>query len=383
MRTVITNGNIIGPNQVYTGHALIIDEGKITAIAPAPVPQQSDDTVIDAQGMWIAPGFIDIHVHGAAGHDTMDATPEALHGMARFFATHGVTSFYPTTMTASRVDINAAIENVELAPPPPDGAQPLGLHLEGPYFNPEYKGAQPPTHLRNPIPDEYLPWITADSVKLMTLAPELDGALALIEAGVVNGVEFAAGHTAADLECITVAADLGLRQATHAFNGMLGLHHRRPGTLGAVLTEDRIYTQVIADGIHVHPAMVKLLVRAKGIDRTILITDAMRAAGLPDGRYMLGDSVTFVKDGIARLAEGNLAGSTLTMDAGVRNLIAFAGLSVPDAVAIASRTPAAAMRLEGRKGVLAPGADADVILLDENVEVKLTMIAGSVVYERQ
>jgi N-acetylglucosamine-6-phosphate deacetylase len=332
--------------------------------------------------MWIAPGFIDIHVHGGAGHDTMDATPAALHGMARFFAVHGVTSFYPTTMTASRTDINAAIRNVEQAPRPPDGAQPLGLHLEGPYFNPDYKGAQPPTHLRNPIPDEYMPWITADSVKLITLAPELEGALALIEAGVQHGVEFAAGHTGADLECVSVAADLGLRQGTHTFNGMLGLHHRRPGTLGAILTEDRIYAQVIVDGIHVHPAMVKLLVRAKGIKSTVLITDAMRAAGLPDGRYMLGDSETFVKDGIARLAEGNLAGSTLTMDTGVRNLIAFAGLNVPDAVATATRTPAEAMRLEGRKGVLAPGADADVILLSEDVEVMLTMIAGNVVYER-
>lgn len=382
MRTIISNGNIIGPDQVYTGHTLAIDDGKITAIIPAPPPDLSTATVIDAQGMWVAPGFIDIHVHGGAGHDTMDATPEALHGMARFFATHGVTSFCPTTMTASRADIDAAIRNVEQVPPPPDGAQPLGLHLEGPYFNADYKGAQPPTHLRLPDPAEYTPWITAESVKLMTLAPELDGALALIEAGVKNGVEFAAGHSGADLDCISAAADAGLRQGTHTFNGMLGLHHRRPGTLGAILTDDRIYAQVIADGVHVHPAMVKLLVRAKGVDRTILITDAMRAAGLPDGRYMLGDSETFVQDGIARLAEGNLAGSTLTMDEGVRNLIAFAELSVPDAVAIATRVPAEAMRLAGRKGTLAPGADADVVLLSEDVEVVLTIVGGNVVYRR-
>ena len=381
MRTIISGGKIIGPNQVFQGHSVIIAEGRIEAITPGPVATSSADRVIDAQGMWIAPGFIDIHVHGAAGHDTMDATPEALHGMARFFATHGVTSFYPTTMTAAHESINAALHNVETTVASTDGARPLGVHLEGPYFNPDYKGAQPPTHLRLPDPAEYSEWLANDWVKLMTLAPELEGALALIETGVQHGVEFAAGHSGADLECISVAADLGLRQGTHTFNGMLGLHHRRPGTLGAILTDDRIYAQVIADGIHVHPAMVKLLVRAKGVDRTILITDAMRATGLPDGRYMLGDSVTFVQDGIARLAEGNLAGSTLTMDAGIRNLIAFAELSIPEAVATATRVPAEAMRLNGHKGALTPGADADIVLFNDSIEVGLTMIAGYVVYE--
>ena len=381
MRTIISGGKIIGPNQVFQGHSVIIAEGRIEAITPGPVATSSADRVIDAQGMWIAPGFIDIHVHGAAGHDTMDATPEALYGMARFFAAHGVTSFYPTTMTATRDSINAALRNVETTAPAADGARSLGVHLEGPFFNPDYKGAQPPTHLRLPDPAEYTEWLTNDRVKLMTLAPELDGALALIETGVQHGVEFAAGHSGADLECISVAADLGLRQGTHTFNGMLGLHHRQPGTLGAILTDDRIYAQVIADGIHVHPAMVKLLVRAKGVDRTILITDAMRATGLPDGRYMLGDSVTFVQDGIARLAEGNLAGSTLTMDAGIRNLITFADLSIPEAVATATHVPAEAMRLNGQKGVLTSGADADIVLFNDSIEVRLTMIAGHVVYE--
>lgn len=383
MRTFISGGRIITPDRILNHHTLVISQGKIEAITTEPPASGPEDRQIDAAGLWIAPGMIDIHVHGGAGHDTMDATPEALHGMARFFAAHGVTSFYPTTMTASRAAIAEAVDNIKTTPPPVDGAIHQGVHLEGPYFNPEYKGAQPPQHLRQPDPDEYRAWFATGIARLITLAPELDGALALIEAGLQQGVEFAAGHSGADIECITVAADLGLRQGTHTFNGMLGLHHRRPGTLGAILTEDRIYAQVIADGIHVHPAMIKLLVRAKGIDRTILITDAMRAAGLPDGRYMLGDSETFVQDGIARLAEGNLAGSTLTMDAAIRNVMDYAGVTLPEAIAMATRVPARAMHLYPRKGSLVIGADADIILLDEYVEVALTLVGGNIIYHRQ
>lgn len=383
MRTFINGGPIITPDAVLHDHTLIIAGGQIETITRNPPTPEPQDLQIDASGLWIAPGMIDIHVHGGAGYDTMDATSEALHGMARFFAAHGVTSYYPTTMTASHSDIMTAVENIKSTPCPADGAAHQGVHLEGPYFNPEYKGAQPPQHLRLPEPSEYNAWFASGIARLVTLAPELEGSLALIEAGIQHGVEFAAGHSAADIECITVAADLGLRQGTHTFNGMLGLHHRRPGTLGAILTEDRIYAQVIADGVHVHPAMVKLLVRAKGIDRTILITDAMRAAGLPDGRYMLGDSETFVSEGIARLAKGNLAGSTLTMDAAVRNVMDYAGLTLPQAIAMATRTPAEAMHLTGRKGVLQPGADADIILLNDQAEVALTMLGGNVIYRRQ
>jgi len=216
----------------------------------------------------------------------------------------------------------------------------------------------------------------------VTVAPELEGVPDLIAAGVRQGVEFAAGHSGADYGCVVAAADQGLRQATHAFNGMLGLHHREPGTLGAVLTDDRIYAQIIVDGVHVHPAMVKLLVRAKGVQRTILVTDAMRAAGLPDGRYALGSQTVIVQDGIARLDAGNLAGSTLVMDAAVRNVMQCAGVSLAEAVAMATAVPAEAMGLAGRKGTLAVGADADVCLLDADLQVVMTLVGGRVVYRR-
>lgn len=379
MRTRITGGKLVMPQEVITGQALVIEDGKISVIEPdsSAVPA---DSVIDARGMWVAPGLIDVHVHGGSGHDTMDATPEAIHGMARFFAEHGVTSYYPTTMTAPADAIIAAIENVARCPQPLDGAQHLGVHVEGPYINTAFPGAQPASDIRLPDPAEYQRWLESGIVRLITVAPEVEGAAELIELGVSQGIEFAAGHTGASYEEILEAADHGLRQATHTFNAMLGLHHRSPGTLGGALTDDRIYAQLIGDGIHVHPAMVKLLARAKGAKRTILITDSMRAAGLQDGLYDLGAQPITVKDGIARTVSGALAGSTATLDAVLRNVINFAGISLPEALIMGTATPAEAMGLAGRKGTLKPGADADVILLDEDLTVRMTIVCGRVVF---
>ncbi len=381
MRTLITGGTLLTPHQTLPQHTLIVEGTKISGIEPPGIRPDPDDTVIDAQGMWVAPGLIDVHVHGSAGYDTMDATAEALHTMARFFAQHGVTGYLPTTGAAPAADTWAAIENVMQCPQPQDGAHHLGIHLEGPYLSAEHKGAQPVEQLRDADAAEYSAWFTSGVVRLMTIAPERRGALTCIEQGVAQGIEFAIGHSGATYEQVLEAAERGLRQSTHTFNGMLGLHHREPGTVGAVLTDDRIYAQVIADGVHLHPAVVKLLVRAKGVGRTILITDAIRATGLPDGEYnLLGFKVT-VRNGIPRNEAGSLAGSTLTMDVGVRNLMAFAGLSLNEALMTATSTPAEALGWAGRKGVLAIGADADVILLDADLNVRLTMVAGQVVYQ--
>ncbi|GAB4570289.1 MAG: N-acetylglucosamine-6-phosphate deacetylase [Anaerolineae bacterium] len=380
MGTIIRGGTVLTPDTQLEHHSVVIDAGRITAIIPNSDAPDSDYDVLDAPDCWIVPGFIDVHVHGAAGYDVMDGTPEALHGIARAFARHGVTGFYATTLTASNENINAAIKAVRSAKHPSDGAQILGIHLEGPYFNAEYKGAQPGTFLRPPDPSEYIPWFHSGLVKLMSLAPELPGALEAIRTGRALGVEFAAGHTAADYDTVSAAADAGLRQGTHTFNGMVGLHHRRPGPAGAILTDDRIYAQIITDGIHVHPAMVKLLVRAKGIDRTLLVTDAIRATGLSDGTYQLGAHTINVQKGIARLAEGNLAGSTLTMDAAIRNVMTFAGVSLPEAVAMATRVPAEAMGIDDQKGRLKPGADADLVILNRELQVVLTMVGERVAF---
>ena len=382
MRTLIVGGTVVTPFQEFPGSTVIVENGQIRAVVAQRPPAQPGDQIVDATGQIVAPGMIDVHVHGGAGYDTMDATQEALDGMARFFASHGVTSFLPTTMTGPADGIAAALEAVAACPICAAGAAHLGVHLEGPYLSPLHKGAQPETHLRAPDPGEYNAWFETGVARLITVAPEIDGALALIEAGVAHGVDFAVGHSDADLEIVTQAADRGLRQATHTFNAMKGLHHRTPGTLGAVLSDERIYAQLIADGIHVHPAMVKLLVRAKGTARTILITDAMRATGLPDGTYDLGGQDIRVVQGVARTAEGSLAGSTLVMDAAVRNVMAFAGLPLTEALSMATAVPAEALNLAGRKGVIAPGADADLILLDADLAVTLTMVSGQVVYRR-
>lgn len=384
MHAVLVGGTVVTPDALLPDHAVSLADGRITALSATSPVIASDATVIDATGGWVIPGLIDIHVHGGDGHDTMDATPAALHGLARFLARHGVTAFLPTTMTASAEAIRAAIAAFESTPPAPDGAQPLGLHLEGPYLSDEQRGAQPAEHLRLPDPDEYEGWLASGAVKLITLAPELDGALPLIERAVAAGAEIAVGHTAADYEQTLAAFDHGARQATHIFSGMPPLSHRQPGVLGACLSDERLWAQAIVDGVHIHPAMVKLLVRAKGVERLILISDSIRAAGLGDGTYDLGGQPVVVRDGVTRRAyDGGLAGSTLTLDAALRNVMAFAGLTLAQALPMATRVPAAALGLASRKGVIAPGADADLVVLDPDLQVRLTLVGGRVVYRAE
>jgi N-acetylglucosamine-6-phosphate deacetylase len=383
LRTLIYGGNILTPQHKLTDQILIIENGSITGIVGRGGFQaEQDDRVIQAEGLWVTPGLIDIHVHGGFGADTMDATPQALDRMGHFFASHGVTSYYPTTGAAAQTALLEAVNNVARYRPGDEVAVPLGVHVEGPYLSEKRKGAQPAQYLRNPNLEEYRQLISTGWVKIMTVAPELEGAGELIRFGVQQGVEFAAGHSAAPFETMQEAAGIGLRQATHTFNGMDPLHHRQPGVVGAVLSDERIYAQVIVDGIHVHPAVVKLLVRAKGIARTILITDAMRASGLPDGEYDLLGQVVTVKSGMAQVAGGSLAGSTLTLDAAVRNVMDFTGCSLPDAISMATITPAQAMGLQAKKGKLSVGADADITLFDSKLEVILTLVGGRVVYNR-
>jgi len=380
MRTLITGGTILTPDKALIDHVLVIDGERIAGFAPRYAFREDHGATLDARGFVVAPGLIDVHVHGAAGVDTMDATPQAFHRMSQFLAQHGVTSYLPTTMTASPADIRAVIDVFPHTLTWTDGAQPLGLHPEGPYLSHDYRGAQPRQHLRVPDPDEYTFWLESDRIKLITVAPEVPGVLALVEAGVSRGIGFAAGHSGASYEQTETAVDRGLRQITHTFNGMPSLHHRAPGLIGAALTDDRLRTQIIADGVHVHPAVVKLLVCAKGVERSLLITDAIRATGLTDGEYRLGDQIVHVRNHIAQTDSGSLAGSTLTLDQGLRNVMQFAGLSLAEALPMATRVPAEALGLADRKGVLVPGAAADLIFLDASHEVRLTMIAGEVVF---
>ncbi len=381
MRTLIKNGTLITPHEVLRRHTIYLNNDKIESIG-ADATGNEAGSVINAEGYYVVPGFIDVHVHGADGHDTMDATPAAIHGMAAFYAKHGVTGYYPTTMTMPAANIQAALDNVEACPQPTNGAHHLGVHVEGPYLNLAYKGAQPPEYFRPPAAEEYGQWLETGVCKLVTIAPEMDGGLEMIQQLTAIGVEFAIGHSAATYDEAVKGFDAGIRQVTHVFNGMVGLHHREPGALAAILTDDRVDAQLIADGIHVHPAMIRLLVRAKGADHVMLITDAIQAVGLSDGDYSLGGQMVKVKEGVARIASGNLAGSTLTMDQAIRNMLKFTDLPLQKIIGMASAVPARAMKLP-HKGKLAVGCDSDIVLLSRELEVAMTIVAGKIVYQSE
>ncbi len=379
--TIILGGRVVMPFRVLERGTVIIRNGRIVEVSEGARAPSAGETVIQAEGLTVAPGLVDIHVHGAVGYDTMDATPEAIQAMARFFARHGVTGFLPTTMTANREDTLAAIRNVtRCLGPCAGGAEVLGLHLEGPYVNESQAGAQLVSAIRPAGREEYEPFFQAGPVRLITLAPEVPENRELIPYALARGAAVSLGHSQASYEEVLEAVALGASQATHTFNGMPPLHHRQPGIVGAVLSCDDLRAQLIVDLIHIHPAVVKIVVRAKGPERTILVTDAMRAAGLSDGLYDLGGQAVTVQRGEARLASGRLAGSTLTLEWAVRNAMDAAQLPLEQALQMATITPAQSLGLAGRKGSLEPGKDADVILLDEGLEVALTMVRGEVVY---
>jgi N-acetylglucosamine-6-phosphate deacetylase len=381
MRLTIENGTVFTPDNELPGYTLVIETGRITSLKPKPDTDIEKGELVDATGMYVIPGMIDLHVHGAVGHDVMDASPIALQNMARFFASHGVTSYLPTTVTAPSIAIKKAIDNIAHTAQSKDGAQHLGVHLEGPFINKDYKGAQLSEYIRDPNLEEFEQYIASGIIKLVTLAPEQPEALSLIERGVKEGIRFAVGHSGANYDQIIQSVERGLSQATHTFNGMASLHHREPGVIGGVLTEDRIWAELICDGIHVHPAVVNLVVRSKGTHRTILITDAIRATGLGDGIYnYLGEKI-IVNQSIARNTDGHLAGSTTTMDEELRTIMDYCNLSLSQALPMVTSTPANAIGLGVSKGVIAPGADADVVLLDANYRVRMTIVSGRIVYK--
>lgn len=371
--------------------ALTCADGRIATLttdgAAAGLPHNA--ATLDATGCRILPGLIDLHVHGAMDCDTMDADPAALARMARFFAHHGVTAFLPTTMTADRAATLAAVQAVAAASPTPgdqphpNGAAILGVHLEGPFISPQFPGAQPAAAIRPPDLDEFAAYCAAGPVRMITLAPEVPGAHALIQAALARRIIAVAGHTAATYDECEAAIAAGIRQATHTYNAMTGLHHRNPGTLGSVLTNDAVYAQLIADTIHVHPAAMQVLARCKGLARTILITDAMRAAGLPPGDYELGGQPVHVQNNECRLPDGTLAGSVLTLERGVAHFAAATGLSTAHAWQAGAATPAAALGVSAQRGDLTPGKRADLVLLDGSDEVMATVIGGRVVYLRE
>lgn len=376
----IRNARLMTPEGVVEGD-LLAHEGRIAALGAIAAPEGAQ--IIDARDSWLLPGFIDVHAHGGVGREAMDADPEGLREIARFYAAHGVTSFLPTTWTAPHEDIMAALENIALVQREgTGGAAILGAHVEGPYLNPVRCGAQDSRQIRRAVRDEALPILDTGLIRLMALAPEYAENHWLIEECVNRGIVVSAAHTAATYADMQAAVALGLTQTTHTYNAMTGLHHREPGTLGAALTIDAITCELIADNVHVHPAAMNLLYRAKGPDRVILITDAVRGAGLAEGaRYDQDGRPVIVRDGAAYLPGDTLAGSTLTMDRALKNFIAAANAPLDIVWPATSRNAARQLGLADRKGALAPGMDADLVLLDDDLNVRLTVTGGEVVFQ--
>lgn len=360
--------------------SLLIENDKIKFIGKDLPVEHSPDTIIDGHSFAVLPGYIDLHTHGALGHEMIGITPDGLQEVSLYYAQHGVTGFLATPWTAPQKDIREAIEVTRSVMGKEKGAKILGVHLEGPFLNKVFCGAQDKSLIRPASREEALEYLESGLVRLIALAPEIAENQWLIEECAHRGVTVAAGHTNATYAEMKNAVALGVRQVTHCFNAMRPLNHREPGVVGAAFDLDKIKCELIADNIHVNPVVMKLLLKIKGPEGVILITDSISAAGMPDGSYTFKGMPITVKEGAARLADGTLAGSTLTMDRAFANFVKATSRSVAELIPCSSLNAARVLHLEDHKGQLTPGWDADLILVDQNLHVKLTMVEGSVVY---
>jgi N-acetylglucosamine-6-phosphate deacetylase len=383
----IINGRIITPYRVLHGSTLLIIGGRIAAISERDI-EVPEARTIDAGGDYVAPGFIDIHVHGGGGHDFMDATEEAFLGVAELHARHGTTSMTPTTLSSEKEELHQILQVYERVAA--GRAAFIGMHLEGPYFAMSQRGAQDPRYIRDPDPLEYQPLLTQfPSIRRWSAAPELNGALAFAEFVRSKGVLVALAHTDAIYEEVLQGFEKGFTHATHLYSAMSGVTRRGTaryaGAIESAFLIDEMTVEIIADGVHLPPPLLKLVYKIKGADRTALITDAMRGAGMPPGESILGSRhdglPVIIEDGVAKLPDRSaFAGSVATADRLVRNMIQLADVPLCDAVRMMTSTPAAIMGVADRKGVLTPGKDADIVLFDEQINIQLTMVGGEIIY---
>jgi N-acetylglucosamine-6-phosphate deacetylase len=386
LATVLLARQLLTPLERIDNAALVMEDGIISALGPREnVSLPANAQTIDFGDSILTPGMIDIHIHGGAGHDVMEGSGESLAAIERLMVRHGVTSYCPTTVTApmdetlkALAELAKAMEDVEKrAAANPDRARPLGIHLEGPFLSHARRGVHPSMYLQPASAETFnRMWDAAGGrVRILTIAPELEGALNLIRDVSRRGVCVSIGHSNANLAQANAGIQAGVRHATHTFNAMRRIDHRDPGLLGAILTDRAITADVVADGVHVEPVVVDLFLRAKGIDGALLITDGISATGMPDGTYRLGSFEVEVRDGRCE-SHGKLAGSVLTMDRAVRNVMAYANLSFQDSIRMATLNPARVLGIEHRKGVLQVGADADIAAFSPAGEVLRTIVGG-------
>jgi N-acetylglucosamine-6-phosphate deacetylase len=381
MRTVITAKNLWDGTSLLDHPVVVIEDGRISSIgvrSTSEIPAQAQ--VLDYPSATLAPAFFDVHIHGAAGHDLMEATPEALKAVGRFLASRGTGGYLATTVTAPLDETLRALAGLAKlleAPPSPAQARPLGIHLEGPFLSHLKRGVQPQEYLLAPDIAVFDRLFDAAQghVRLMTLAPELPGAAELAAHATARGVRVSMGHSNATAAETRAAIAAGAVSATHTYNAMRPLDHREPGILGTVLTCDALFAELICDGIHVAPEMVKLWWRAKGPERCLLVTDAMSAAGMPDGEYMLGGFPVQVANGRA-MARGVLAGSVLTLDRALSNFVAFTGAPLDQALRLLTVNPAAMTGLSNQAGSLAVGVPANLVAVDAAGKLIASLING-------
>ena len=386
MKTVFTASRLYTPEQEIVNPLLVVEDGLISEVSTRSEKEISRNiSLVDFGDAVLAPGFVDIHIHGGAGLDAMRALPSELPRLGKFLTTHGVTGYFPTTVAAPLDATCAALgrlaDAIETAATTTNGhpvqARPLGLHLEGPFLSHKRRGVHPPENLVAPTVDifERLWQAARGHVRMLTIAPEIPGAMGVIAEAARRNVCVSIGHSDAEMPVAQDAVTAGARHATHTFNAMRPLDHRDPGIIGEVLSDDRLSADIIVDGIHVAPPVVKVFLQAKGYERAVLITDAISATGMPDGRYQLGPIEVDVKDGKCT-SNGSLAGSVLTMDRAVRNVTKFSRWKLRDAVRAATLNPARAAGLSARHGALTPGAFADFTVLSATGEVLKTIVGG-------
>ena len=381
MRKLFTAARLLNGSQIFTDPVLLVEDDRIVSIASrADAPLPTGLAVEDFADATFAPAFFDVHIHGAAGHDVMEATPAALRTITRYLATRGTGSFLATTVTAPLDATLRAVEglaNLIEAPHTPGHARPIGIHLEGPFLSHEKRGVQPPEHLLEPSIATFNRLYDAarGHIRLITLAPELPGAAELTAHAASRGVRVSLGHSNATAAETRAAIAAGAASATHTFNAMRTLDHREPGILGVVLTTPSLYAELICDGIHTAPEMVRLWRSAKGPERAILVTDAMSAAGMPDGEYQLGGFTVQVAHGRA-MARGVLAGSVLTLDRALTNYIAFTDASLEESLPLLTANPAAMTGLAASAGSLAPGSHANFVVLENTGQLRASVLDG-------
>ena len=373
----IINGKIIKENEILENKVIVFND-KIVGLYDK-VPEGAD--VIDAKGMYVSPGLIDIHVHGSCNCDVMDKSVDAIKTIGNGIKENGVTSFLPTTMTMSKEDIHEALDTIrESMNIKYNGAQVLGAHLEGPFINNKYKGAQSDEFIQVPN----FPFIEdyVDIIKIISYAPEVDKNFNFTkEVKEKTDITLSIAHTNATYEEAISAIKFGASNITHLFNAMTPLNHREMGVVGAALTSN-VYCEIICDNIHINPALFQFVLNNKGKDKVILITDCMRAGCMPDGKYDLGGQDVFVKDGAARLAAGNLAGSVLNLNKAVYNFMKKTNLSLNEAINLASLNPAKSINMDDRKGSLEINKDADIAIFNDEMDCYMTVSQGEIIFNK-